>query len=165
MLIAAVRPAGLPSQLSAAKRSWEKRFTNFWKPARFRRTFSWSLPSSLRIPTKGCQHSRARQGRAAGDELPSRPPISARRKSSSWPRSKESGQKAYEKIRGAKPAPVVIDLTGALEDLAESRLRAPMVEPAGFDAKGRFKPSRIRPPSPSRCCSRICRKPARSAAP
>jgi aspartate-semialdehyde dehydrogenase len=30
----------------------------------------------------------------------------------------------------------VIDLTGALEDLAESRLRAPMVEPAGFDAKG-----------------------------
>jgi aspartate-semialdehyde dehydrogenase len=50
--------------------------------------------------------------------------------------SKESGQKVYEKIRGAKPAPVVIDLNGALEDLAESRLRAPMVEPAGFDAKG-----------------------------
>ena len=50
--------------------------------------------------------------------------------------SKETGHKAYEKIRGAKPAPVVIDLTGALEDLAESRLRAPMVEPAGFDAKG-----------------------------
>ncbi len=50
--------------------------------------------------------------------------------------SKESGHKVYEKIRGAKPAPVVIDLTGALEDLAESRLRAPMVEPAGFDAKG-----------------------------
>lgn len=50
--------------------------------------------------------------------------------------SKETGHKAYEKIRGGKPAPVVIDLTGALEDLAESRLRAPMVEPAGFDAKG-----------------------------
>jgi aspartate-semialdehyde dehydrogenase len=50
--------------------------------------------------------------------------------------SKETGHKAYEKIRDAKPAPVVIDLTGALEDLAESRLRAPMVEPAGFDAKG-----------------------------
>jgi aspartate-semialdehyde dehydrogenase len=50
--------------------------------------------------------------------------------------SKESGHKVYEKIRGAKPAPVVIDLTGALEDLAESRLRAPMVEPPGFEAKG-----------------------------
>jgi aspartate-semialdehyde dehydrogenase len=50
--------------------------------------------------------------------------------------TKESGHKVYEKIRGAKPAPVVIDLTGALEDLAESRLRAPMVEPPGFEAKG-----------------------------
>src|ERR1700734_3424671 len=50
--------------------------------------------------------------------------------------SKESGHKVYQKIRGAKPAPVVIDLTGALEDLAESRLRAPMVEPAGFEAQG-----------------------------
>ncbi len=50
--------------------------------------------------------------------------------------SKETGHQAYEKIRGAKPVPVVIDLTGALEDLAETRLRAPMVEPAGFEAKG-----------------------------
>ena len=50
--------------------------------------------------------------------------------------SKESGHQVYERIRGAKPAPVVIDLTGALEDLAETRLRAPMVEPAGFQAKG-----------------------------
>jgi len=54
--------------------------------------------------------------------------------------SKESGHKVYEKIRGAKPAPVVIDLTGALEDLAESRLRAPMVQraakPAGIEARG-----------------------------
>src|SRR3984957_786227 len=49
--------------------------------------------------------------------------------------SKETGHKAYEKMRGAKPAPIVIDLTGTLEDLAESRLRAPMVEPEGFDAK------------------------------
>lgn len=53
--------------------------------------------------------------------------------------SKETGHKAYEKIRGAKPAPGVIDLTGALEDLAESRLRAPMVErvseSASLDAK------------------------------
>jgi aspartate-semialdehyde dehydrogenase len=50
--------------------------------------------------------------------------------------SKESGHKVYEKIRGSKKAPTIIDLTGALEDLAESRLRAPMVEPPGFDAKG-----------------------------
>jgi aspartate-semialdehyde dehydrogenase len=50
--------------------------------------------------------------------------------------AKETGHKAYQQIRGAKPAPVVIDLTGALEDLAESRLRAPMVEPPGFEAKG-----------------------------
>jgi len=50
--------------------------------------------------------------------------------------SKESGQKVYEKIQAAKTAPVVIDLTGALEDLAETRLRAPMVEPPGFEAKG-----------------------------
>jgi aspartate-semialdehyde dehydrogenase len=50
--------------------------------------------------------------------------------------SRESGHKVYEKIRAAKPAPVVIDLTGALEDLAESRLRAPMVEPSGFQSKG-----------------------------
>ena len=50
--------------------------------------------------------------------------------------SKESGHQVYEKIRGAKTPPVIIDLTGSLEDLAESRLRAPMVEPTGFDAKG-----------------------------
>jgi aspartate-semialdehyde dehydrogenase len=50
--------------------------------------------------------------------------------------SKEIGHQAYEKIRAAKAVPVVIDLTGSLEHLAESRLRAPMVEPPGFDAKG-----------------------------
>jgi aspartate-semialdehyde dehydrogenase len=52
---------------------------------------------------------------------------------------KESNRKAYEKIQAAKPAPMAVDLTGALEDLAESRLRAPMVEHAaeahGVDAK------------------------------
>jgi aspartate-semialdehyde dehydrogenase len=50
--------------------------------------------------------------------------------------SKESGHEVYEKIKAAKTAPVVIDLTGALEDLAETRLRAPMIEAAGFVAKG-----------------------------
>jgi aspartate-semialdehyde dehydrogenase len=54
--------------------------------------------------------------------------------------TQKSGHKVYDKLRGAKPAPVVIDLTGALEDLAESRLRAPMVEsvtePGGPGVKG-----------------------------
>jgi aspartate-semialdehyde dehydrogenase len=52
---------------------------------------------------------------------------------------KEAGRKAYEKIRNAKPAPLIIDVTATLEDLAESRLRAPIVErvaaPAGSGAK------------------------------
>jgi aspartate-semialdehyde dehydrogenase len=50
--------------------------------------------------------------------------------------SKASSEKAYKKIRGAKPAPAVVDVSGGLEDLAEARLRAPMVEPSGFDAQG-----------------------------
>jgi aspartate-semialdehyde dehydrogenase len=49
--------------------------------------------------------------------------------------SAESSRKAYERIRSAKPAPVVIDLSGALEDRPETRLRAPMVEPAGYHVK------------------------------
>ncbi|HYL35687.1 MAG TPA: Asd/ArgC dimerization domain-containing protein [Bryobacteraceae bacterium] len=48
--------------------------------------------------------------------------------------SGESSRKAYEQLRRATPAPVVIDLTGALEDQPETRLRAPMVEPADFRA-------------------------------
>ena len=48
MLIALA--AGLPSQLSAERRSSEKRFTNFSKRARFRRTFSWWPPSTPTRP-------------------------------------------------------------------------------------------------------------------
>lgn len=47
----------------------------------------------------------------------------------------ETSRAAYEKIRDAKPGPVAIDVGGALEDLAESRLRAPMVEAPGFQAE------------------------------
>jgi len=47
--------------------------------------------------------------------------------------AKESGQKAWEKTRSAKAAPLVIDLTGALEDLAESRLRAPLIDTSGVE--------------------------------
>lgn len=46
---------------------------------------------------------------------------------------------AYDKIRDAKPGPIIIDATGALEELAESRLRAPMVEAPGFQAEGRVQ--------------------------
>jgi aspartate-semialdehyde dehydrogenase len=50
--------------------------------------------------------------------------------------SKVSSEKAYAKIRNAKPAPAVVDLSGALEELAEARLRAPMVESAEQHPEG-----------------------------
>jgi len=50
--------------------------------------------------------------------------------------SAESSRKVYEQIRGAARAPVLIDLTGALEDRPDTRLRAPMVEPPNFHAAG-----------------------------
>jgi aspartate-semialdehyde dehydrogenase len=46
--------------------------------------------------------------------------------------SPEPSRKAYEQIRGASSVPPVIDLSGALEDYPEARLRAPMLEPPGF---------------------------------
>jgi aspartate-semialdehyde dehydrogenase len=46
--------------------------------------------------------------------------------------SKSSSEKSYQKIRKAKPVPAIIDVSGGLENLAEARLRAPMVEPPGF---------------------------------
>lgn len=45
-----------------------------------------------------------------------------------------SGRKAYTLLRNRSHRPEVIDLAGGLEDLAEARLRAPMIEPAGFTA-------------------------------
>ena len=50
--------------------------------------------------------------------------------------SQESSLLAYEQVRNVSPAPVVIDLTGALEDLPDARLRAPMVEPPGRPVEG-----------------------------
>lgn len=44
----------------------------------------------------------------------------------------ESSRKVRGLIRGAAPAPVLIDLSGAFEDRPETRLRAPMAEPSGF---------------------------------
>jgi aspartate-semialdehyde dehydrogenase len=43
-----------------------------------------------------------------------------------------SSRKAFDLISHVTPAPVVIDLTGGLEDLPSARLRAPFVEPAGY---------------------------------
>ncbi len=48
--------------------------------------------------------------------------------------SRESSQKAYEQAKQSDAAPVVIDLNGGLEDQPETRLRAPMVEPLGYEA-------------------------------
>ena len=45
----------------------------------------------------------------------------------------ESSRKAYEQIESVKPAPVVIDVNGGLED-HPGTLRAPMAEPPGMDA-------------------------------
>jgi len=50
--------------------------------------------------------------------------------------SAESSRKAYEQIRGASPAPLVIDVNGGLEDQPETRLRGPLVEPAGHKVAG-----------------------------
>ena len=50
--------------------------------------------------------------------------------------SQESSLWAHEQIRGLNPAPLVIDLTGALENLPDARLRAPLVEPSGYRAGG-----------------------------
>jgi aspartate-semialdehyde dehydrogenase len=49
----------------------------------------------------------------------------------------ETSRAAYEKVRGAKPGPVAIDARGVLEDLAEARLRAPMVEDPGSRIEAR----------------------------
>jgi aspartate-semialdehyde dehydrogenase len=43
--------------------------------------------------------------------------------------SRESGRKAFEQAQNNHPPPVVIDVTGALEDHPAVRLRAPIVEP------------------------------------
>jgi aspartate-semialdehyde dehydrogenase len=50
--------------------------------------------------------------------------------------SKESSLKAYQQVRNARPEPVVIDLSGGLEELPQTRLRAPLVEPPSFRAEG-----------------------------
>jgi len=48
--------------------------------------------------------------------------------------SAESSRKVCGQVQTSAAAPVLIDLTGALEERPETRLRAPMVEPPGFQA-------------------------------
>ncbi len=50
--------------------------------------------------------------------------------------SEESNRKAYEQIQGMNPGPVVVDLSGSLEDLPNAQLRAPMIEPARYSPAG-----------------------------
>ncbi len=50
--------------------------------------------------------------------------------------SKAASRKAYEQIQNSASAPAVIDLNGGLEDHPATRLRAPIVEPPGYDAGG-----------------------------
>jgi len=46
--------------------------------------------------------------------------------------SRESSQRAYDHVRKLPRPPSIIDLTGGLEDLPDARLRAPSVEPTGY---------------------------------
>ena len=50
----------------------------------------------------------------------------------------ESSRRAYEQVKGGS-GPVIVDLSSALEDRPEARLRAPMVEPAGFRGASRIQ--------------------------
>jgi aspartate-semialdehyde dehydrogenase len=50
--------------------------------------------------------------------------------------SKQSSQKAFERIQAVNPKAVVIDLSGTLEDQPTAQLRAPLIEPANYSAIG-----------------------------
>ena len=50
--------------------------------------------------------------------------------------SKDSSRKAFEHIQGRASAPVIIDLSGGLEDLPSAHLRAPLIEPPNFTLLG-----------------------------
>ena len=52
---------------------------------------------------------------------------------------KESSLRAYEQVRHLSSAPVVVDVTGALEDLPDARLRAPIIEPSGYQPDGKIQ--------------------------
>jgi aspartate-semialdehyde dehydrogenase len=50
--------------------------------------------------------------------------------------SKESSQKAFERVQAVNPEAVIIDLSGSLEDQPTAQLRAPLLEPPNYSAVG-----------------------------
>ncbi|HTA69542.1 MAG TPA: Asd/ArgC dimerization domain-containing protein [Bryobacteraceae bacterium] len=50
--------------------------------------------------------------------------------------SKESSQKAFERVQAVNPTAVIIDLSGSLEDHPTAQLRAPLIEPSNYSAVG-----------------------------
>jgi aspartate-semialdehyde dehydrogenase len=50
--------------------------------------------------------------------------------------SKESSQKAFERVQAVNPSAVIIDLSGSLEDQPTAQLRAPLIEPPTYSAVG-----------------------------
>ena len=50
--------------------------------------------------------------------------------------SSESSRKALERVQAVNPTAVVIDLSGALEDVPTAQLRAPLIEPLNYSAVG-----------------------------
>jgi aspartate-semialdehyde dehydrogenase len=50
--------------------------------------------------------------------------------------SKESSQKAFERVQAVNPSAVIIDLSGSLEDQPTAQLRAPLIEPPNYSAVG-----------------------------
>jgi aspartate-semialdehyde dehydrogenase len=50
--------------------------------------------------------------------------------------SKESSRKALERIQAVNPTAVVVDLSGALEEVPTAQLRAPLIEPPNYSAVG-----------------------------
>ena len=110
MLIEAA--AGPPSQLSAARRSWEKRLNELLEARK--------IPANLQLVASfdAEDSGKAASILAAGKEEPIvMSSIESADLGSAQivilAASKETGHKVYEKIRDAKPAPVLIDLSGA----------------------------------------------------
>jgi aspartate-semialdehyde dehydrogenase len=50
--------------------------------------------------------------------------------------SKESSQKAFERVQAVNPTAVIIDLSSTLEDQPTAQLRAPLIEPSNYSAVG-----------------------------
>jgi aspartate-semialdehyde dehydrogenase len=50
--------------------------------------------------------------------------------------SKESSQRAFERVQAVNPSAVIIDLSGSLEDQPTAQLRAPLIEPSNYSAVG-----------------------------